>query len=145
MPPLSGKVGRVFQAYEGLFVRCFRLGVFARKGKGSSAEEDGGHPRAALSARMSPHRVIPRRVARLRSPLPFHPVSLLRSSARAEHSCIARHAQHSNGGSCLRGKGKTYWPSCWRISPCWTAWVMANCAVRFEHWLRCIISWRNWL
>jgi len=35
-----------------------------------------------------PHRVIPRRVARLRSPLPFHPVSLFRSSARAEHSFI---------------------------------------------------------
>jgi hypothetical protein len=55
------------------------------------------HSLALLSsARMSPHRVIPRRVARLRSPLPFHPVSLFRSSARAEQTL------HPVGASTLK-------------------------------------------
>jgi len=65
----------------------FSLMCFCKKRERKQRERDGEHPRAASSARMSPHRVIPRRVARLRSPLAFHPVWLFRSNARAEHLC----------------------------------------------------------
>lgn len=140
--------GGHFQGIGGLFVRCLLSGVGTNvgdEGKQREREQKYVPSRAASSARMSPTGLSLSMVACPQSPLPFHPVSLFRSSARAEHSCICPSVpQHSNGSS-LRGKGKTYWPACWRISPCSTAWVMANCAVRFEHWLRCIISWRNWL
>jgi hypothetical protein len=42
-------------------------------------------------------------------------------------------------------EGKRYWPLSWRMSPCWEAWVMASCAVRFEQLVRCMISSRSWL
>src|SRR5437016_10722611 len=72
---------------------------------------------------MSPHQVIPRQVASLQSPLPFHLVSLFR--------WLSGSFLHT-----LAYNGKRYWPSSCKMSPCCEASVMASCAVRLEHFER---------
>ena len=70
----------------------------------SARDDDCFLPRRPPSARMSPHQVIPRRVASLQSPLPFHLVS----SFRYKRSASLRRAY----------KGKRYWPLSCKMSPC---------------------------
>ena len=88
--------------------------------------------RAARIGSMSPTRLSLGMVASLQSPLPFHLVSLFRLSGS-----ISPHASSY--------KDKRYWPSSWRMSPCWEAREIASWAVRLEHCVRCMISSRSWL
>jgi hypothetical protein len=103
-----------------------------RRGRrGGSAEGLALSSALPSSARMSPHQVIPWRVASLQRSLLFRLVSLFRIPQRISSS-------HTY-------KDKRYWPLSWRMIPCCAAWVIASCAVRLEHCVRFMISSRSWL
>ena len=122
------KQRKIFKACGGLFVRC----LLCCDEEEGSARDILLSPALPTSARMSPHQVIPRQVASLQSPLPFHLVSLFR--------WLSGSFLHT-----LAYNGKRYWPSSCKMSPCCEASVMASCAVRLEHFERCMISSRSWL
>ena len=74
VPGCAGKAKEDFQGMRG------SIRPMGEKGEeeASARDDDCFLPRRPPSARMSPYQVIPRRVASLQSPLPFHLVSLFR-------------------------------------------------------------------